>query len=687
MAIYGVDFYGTAYYGTLPYVEFNASPFTADPYDYGVLQLRWGTPSGDWDQIRLVRNSYGAPDFESDGAVLGLAPDAVGVNEWFDRDLREGNFYYYALFVRTADTQQWVRAGVTIGLVTQNFGYGTQMFEWLPGWFQEQDDARPRAPFFQGPLRRYLNVVGLAADFTRTELETLRWLRRPERISGDLLPLMAQQYGVPVEPAIGMRRTRFWLRDAMFLYKRKGTLPGIQDIVTTITGWDSVVGYGPNILRGICTDAWFHDADSTVADLFDDSNLVTGDIRVEITTAEAEWEISNAPLPVTNVRYHGIAIEAETAYTFSTEFLATAGAGDVEVEIAWHDEDGDLLSTETSSPWAVAADGNWQLATVDAVSPVGAVYAVVRARGDLDVEMRFGQLTKGTWVEWTAPMMLDIALLPTRTNYVTNPSFEFGLATWTTDAGDIERSEALALNGNASLRVVSAGQIPVVDGGDPENTPTDSYDGGSPDDVPSDQLSGGPPSGPAELNGTGFSILTGGPYPIELLEVRHSLRVYVSNSGSRARVRWLNDAQGLVSASNWADAVPEPGNTWFTISLSSFSPAGATQAVIDVEVSEDTYLDSVLLEAADTPGGYFDGSTFGADYVWGANAHASTSRFYPQRSARNSRLLAILPEYLPVNQIFQLRYVEADLGPMGLETTDGTLGIDTLGIATLGTSE
>lgn len=689
MTIYGIDFYGTNTYGVLPFVEFDASPFLAEPYGYGTLRLRWNTPSGDWDRLRVVRNGYGAPDFESDGFILPIDPAAQGVNEYLDRDLREGSFYYYSIFVRETATTRWIQAATAIGLVSQDFGYGDQLFSWVPGWFQEQDEALGTAPSFEGPLQRYLRVVGLAADFTRTELETLRWTRRPEQVSGNLLPLMAQQFGVPIEPAIGTRRTRFWLRDAAFLARRRGTLTGIQGIVTTITGWASEVRYGPNLLRGVCAAAWYPDDDASLEDLFASADLTTGDIHIEIETSEPSWTFSNAPLDGSAVVYHGLPVTAGEAYTFEGSFLPAA-TGEVELEISWFDEDFTLIGSDSSGPEPVSAGGDWTRVSVSEFSPGNAAYAVVTVRGDVDAEIRHLQFVRGDVPPaWTAPKMLEIELLPVRTNYVGNPSFEQGVLTWSISDGAIARTETMSVSGTASLVVTAAGAPLVIDGGGPDTTFDDAYDGGDAAAAPTGEvLSGAGVQGAAALPGSGFAILTGGPYPIELPEVQHAVRLSVSNPGSRARVRWLSAGSGTLAVSPWRGVEdPTASAAWHTILFASFPPAGTAQVAIEIEVSENTHVDAVLIEAADTPGPYFDGSTFGGDYVWGGAAHRSASRFYPRRAERNARLRALLPNYLPVNQVFQLQYVESGAAGAGLLTTGGAVGVGTLGEDTLGLSE
>lgn len=95
------------------------------------------------------------------------------------------------------------------------------------------------------------------------------------------------------------------------------------------------------------------------------------------------------------------------------------------------------------------------------------------------------------------------------------------------------------------------------------------------------------------------------------------------------------------------------------------------------------WFDAAMLEQGDHPSEYFDGARFGADYIWGGDAHSSSSRHYPGRTARNARLMEILPDYLPIGQMFNLRFTEeVELG--GRAAGYGALGVGHTGSMTFG---
>lgn len=546
MAVYGIDYYGSEYYGLPKFSDFDANPFVVEPLDYGALRLTWATPAGDWDILRVVRNSYGAPDWEDDGTVVAEYAEPT-TNEIFDENLSGGRFYYYAVFVRETANQRWHRAATALGLTTGDHGHSDSFFNWLPGWFREQDNDLAKADnrHGDGPLKKYLKVTGLAADFVRTEYESLRWTRDPDRISGNLLPMLAQQFGVPNEPALGMRRTRFWVRDAVFLYRRKGTLPGIQAIVTTITGWDSQVGYDRNLLKGVDAAAWSATT-GTIADDVASSDLTVGDLVTDVTAVGGAWSITNVPATATGdaVTYHAIPIDGGRLYAATAEFLA-ATTGSVTPSIDWYDATGAFLSSGSGDVIDPAAGGTaWTGAYVAAISPANAAYAAIRFDGTVTTKFRRASLEADhDEPGWTPPMSLDIALVPARTNYVTNPSFETDIRSWN-------------YSGDGEWGI----------------TPVQYY------------------SGLQSLEATGRyepATLTGGPYRIDTADAWHVFSTYFRGQDvtGEVRVKWWNEAGIVVRTSPWSQVFQGSGTGWTRAWLSDFAPADAVSASVELQLN------------------------------------------------------------------------------------------------------
>jgi hypothetical protein len=85
MSRYGLNYYNLAYYGPDNPVSFVATNFTADPTDYGTIQLSWNSAAGEWSKVRLVRNPYGFPVNAFDGDVLVSAAKETDPTNYLDQ--------------------------------------------------------------------------------------------------------------------------------------------------------------------------------------------------------------------------------------------------------------------------------------------------------------------------------------------------------------------------------------------------------------------------------------------------------------------------------------------------------------------------------------------------------------------------------------------------------------------------
>jgi hypothetical protein len=145
MAKYGRDYYGIGFYGPFTVSDFNAYPFTATPSDYGKISLLWTSPTGNWSQIRVLRNSYGFPTSASDGIVVVDAFVDAAPTEYLDAGdvvdgevqlLTEGKFYYYSVFVREDINFTWLRAANALGLSVKDFNSSYNLYNYLPNSYK-----------------------------------------------------------------------------------------------------------------------------------------------------------------------------------------------------------------------------------------------------------------------------------------------------------------------------------------------------------------------------------------------------------------------------------------------------------------------------------------------------------------------------------------------------------------------
>jgi hypothetical protein len=271
MGIYGVDFYGTGRFGRDPSLvrpDFSVNPFKAMPVDYSTLHLTWQKPQSiTCTYLRLIRNARNLPQDEDDGAYLwgdtrtnpSYAEPTERPGNFTDMGLG-GGFYYYTMWGWDSVNLIWIRCTDLIALVPLNWGYGYRFYSLMPMAYRDRDIVLvdPYNPWPvdspRPPLRRYLSLLGFQMDFIRTELESLMSINDLQNCSGALLPLLAQQFGLPNEPEIGMQQERQLIGNAIHLYKLKGSPKGISNFASILTSYPNTVlaHHGYNLL--LCRD-------------------------------------------------------------------------------------------------------------------------------------------------------------------------------------------------------------------------------------------------------------------------------------------------------------------------------------------------------------------------------------------------------------------------------------------------
>jgi len=274
VGVYGIDFYGVGKFGRDPLLvrpDFSVVAFELKPISYSSLHLTWHNPaSANCTMLRLVRNFNNLPQDENDGAQVFVESNYATTNtndaiptgsltSLTDISLR-GGFVYYTMFGWDISSGVWVRCTDLIALVPLNWGYGWRLYNLLPMAYRDADIVMvdPYNPWpVDGPnppLQRFLNLVGFQLDFIRTELESLTSINDAANCSGALLPLFAQQLGLPHEPEVGMQQERQLVQNAVHLYKIKGSPRGATEATSILTSYPAtqLVHHGYNCL--LCQD-------------------------------------------------------------------------------------------------------------------------------------------------------------------------------------------------------------------------------------------------------------------------------------------------------------------------------------------------------------------------------------------------------------------------------------------------
>ena len=337
MGRYGIDFYGTgARYGNAALVQYSAAPFYSLPKTYGTIDLVWNTPTGSWSSFRLVRNRYGFPVDPDDGVILLEKPNESFAAYYQDSNLEQGRTYYYSIFVYDPFTLTWVRAGNTYGVSVKDFNTLDRMWNYLPIVYRNTDlvTSTPTTGTTiydytssreNEDLKSLLSLFAFEYDHQKTLVTNLMYSADTTFVDGRYLAPMMQQFGLKFEPEIGLQQSRVLLRNAVKIYKTKGSYSGLVTYLKSYTGWDSTVVMGKNLLLD-ANDSSFEqntgDWSSTTATLaLQPSGVITAPGGVGLLVAYSEPTL---PASWPNLQTNLLKVTVTTAGTVT---LDCAGPG------------------------------------------------------------------------------------------------------------------------------------------------------------------------------------------------------------------------------------------------------------------------------------------------------------------------------------------------------------------------
>lgn len=676
MALYGIDFYGASRYGPRVFLSFDAHPMTAQPRgQYGQLEVTWTTPTGNWSILRLVRNSFGVPVDQEDGVVLvdsasgpaiAEAQRAAPVRRYLDTLLEPGRFQYYAVWLYVPAVGEWTRAAETTGLVLKDWGYSRRLWELTPSVYRTKTEGI--LDNTNTELQTFLKVFGAQLDSVRGEYETLREVNNPYKVSGNLLPLMAKQYGQLFEPELGMKQMRDLVANAVYLYRWKGTVTGVEATVAAVSGFGGKMQAMKNLMldynqssfeesistwgahEGCTLSRYVSDATiSSVPPTIGSTMRAVGLLRMVVNNPSGTpntWVARAVSLAVNHTANDtitkGVPVVAGTTYTVSAYTRPDATPRGTRVGIHWYRADGTWISGQSSMGAAVTSVLNvWTRLTATAAAPAGAAYAAVELSvyDAANLQVHYWDAVQfevgSTATAYEDARLIDLDVIAPRVNYVTNPNFETSLAGYRA--------------GNASVAFT--------------RDTTTFYSG-----TASGAATVGTTLGNAGgLHDYAFWIDTAFPEDAGWFAAR--IRGPVGRQIGLRAVR--NNAAGVTQWGNAAGDV----STFVTATggwqrVSVYLPFFAGSKSVHLRVGQNsgsgaaagdvTYVDEVQLEKGNALRNYFDGSTYAfvGDSLWEGAGNLSRSHYYPQRRAKNARLGDLLRQYTPMGSSYRLNYAQ-----------------------------
>lgn len=216
--------------------------FDVAPISYTEVQIDWNIVMANVTNIQVVASLEGHPVTILDGRLVTSLSALNALGSVVDTSATPGRWHYYSLFAKIDDgsTPHYERVATANCLVPYDFQSTDMLYRRIPPWYQEQDA--------EGDLLRFINLIGYEMDFARTMSNVLRDIRDPATIPASALYEAGRMLGIPrVVEGISETRYRALLRNFAYLNSTKGTLEGIKQYLSVITGCKvEVEVLGPN---------------------------------------------------------------------------------------------------------------------------------------------------------------------------------------------------------------------------------------------------------------------------------------------------------------------------------------------------------------------------------------------------------------------------------------------------------
>jgi phage tail-like protein len=634
MARYGINYYGATSYGAFVKLAFSVEPMSVLVLDFTKVLVRWQTPRGEFSRIRLLRSQVGFPETAEDGIIIfdefategtvSRAEYVDGEDNPSDVPLIPGRQTYYRVFLFT-DQSVWKVAGSITAIVPSNHNVQTTFMNNLPRVFTSSEQNS----FGIIDTNSYLYNFMSGLTFSQEQLYTLIDLLKP-RHTGietpiELLPIEVASLGLTPEAGLPTKNRKRLIREANYLYARKGTKLALETYAESLTGFEPTITVSKNLLLTVQDSTFYGGTGNWVA-----SNAVLTSSTEQVpdsntnqidTTKTGKIVASNSGsmvLGATNIITKGVPVLPSTAYIVSCKLKSPASAGNITLSVRFYDKDGTATSAANSAT-AVAANNTWKSASKTATSDVNSSYAIITiaysAAGTYYIDQVCMQ--EGGTVAYDEARAIDVFLSPLKTNYIKNPSFEVNSTTW-------------ALSGATFTQDSSV--------------PTYGYSG---------EYSG------KFVVTNPWSITTDYEIPVtpgKYYTASASIKALAALSAN-IKITFYDEADVVVETITQAISVTTSfANVTLTGLTDSTSDAAYAKVSFYGTTAGSIFLDLIQFEQSQVTTDYFDGSLpsdFGA--VWEGTDDASYSHLYPSKPKKIPRLGKTMNDWVPQNAFWRLR--------------------------------
>jgi hypothetical protein len=633
MAKYGVNYYGATKYGALAKLVFSVEPMTVLVLDFSRVYVAWQTPRGAFSRVRLLRNQSGFPETAEDGVIIfdEFATEGTvsrsylvdGEDNPTSIPFVPGRQAYYRFFVFT-DQKVWRVAGSITVVIPSNHNTQWQFMSTLPRVYSTKEQSPLGSINESSAIYKFMEGMLFSQEEAMSYLDLLRPTHTGLETPFELLAAFRANFGLTPEPALPITNQKRLIREALYMYGRKGTALSLGTYVESLTNFNPTITVSSNLLLTVQDSTFYKGVGNWV---FENCVAVVSDEQIPNITDNVIDEVYSCKIVATdgfsmllgadNTITRAVPVTAGEEYIASCKVKSPASNGDVSIVIGWYDGSGTFISA--SSPTPVAANNTWKSVSTTEVAPSNAVYAGFQISsnnsGTYYVDQVCMQL--GNTVEYKEARAIDIFLNSTKTNYVVNPSFEVNV----TDGWTVDGSATVVQDANVSNL---------------------SYSG----------------TNSAKIVGTGSWSFTSNAIPIDqgtyytmsgLIKSDINIDVTFVGRDINGDVISTEDLFNITATNDWAQ---------FSIThlTDIFDTAVATYELMFEGSTGTVYLDCIQFEKAIKAADYFDGNLptdFGA--IWEGTANNSYTHLYTNKLQKVSRLAKTMKDWIPMDAFWVIR--------------------------------
>ncbi len=634
MAKYGVNYYGSSKYGALAKLAYSVDPMSALALDFSRILISWQIPRGTFTQVRLVRNQAGYPETSEDGVIVfeeqategnvSRAEFVDGEDNPNDIPLVTGRQTYYRFFIFTSE-KVWRIAGSISTVLPKNHDAQKTFINMLPRVYTSVEQSPFGAINTSSVLYNFIDGMLFTQEEFLTKLDLLRPKHTGLETPIEIIPLETANYGLTYEPTLPTKNQKRLVREALYMYYRKGTKLALETYCESLTGFAPTIVVSKNLLLNVQDSTFYKGIGNWVAsnatltsstEQTPDSN--TNQIDTAYTGKIVASNSGSAVLGASDIITKGIPVTPSTQYTVSCKLKCPASSGNITLSVRYYNKYG-VATSSANNATAVAANNTWKSSSVTSTSDATSVYAIVTiaysAAGTYYVDQICMQT--GASVVYDEARSIDIFLNPKKSNLIKNPSFEVnvtdnwtksGLATVTRDNSVSD----LAYSGTKSAKIVATGAWTLT-------------------------------SNTMPITNGIFYTASG------LFKATTNLTVKLIGRNTGGTIVGITSEHPLGTAANWSRF------TSTVLTDASISEAKTYEVVVSGG-SGTFYLDCIQFEKSPTATDYFDGSLptdFGA--VWEGTENNSYSHLYPNKPQKVQRLGNTLNDWVPANTFWRLR--------------------------------